>query len=114
VADHLADLVFFVGGFDCFVEGFPIGVLLKLRWAERLPIAWRFPCKRPYVLHLLTEDVKRDEGMGFDADVEEFTIAAGAREVGDNKSLGAALVALYECVVRRSYVDIKSFLVGIL
>ncbi len=42
------------------------------------------------------------------------SVFARSCKVGDDKSLGAALVALYECVVRRSYVDIKSFLVGIL
>ena len=58
--------------------------------------------------------MKRDEGMGFDADVEEFAIAARSCEVGDDQRLSAALVALDECVVWRSYVNIKSFFVGIL
>ena len=114
MADHLADLVFFIGGFDCFVERFPIGVLFEFCWAERFPIRWRLPGERPFVLHLLAEDVKRDEGMRFDADVEEFSIAARSCKVGDDKSLGAALVALYECEARRGDVNIESFLVGIL
>jgi hypothetical protein len=58
--------------------------------------------------------MKRDEGMGFDADVEEFSITARSRKVGDDKSLGAALVTLDECVVWRSYVNIESFFVWIL
>ncbi len=41
--------------------------------------------------------MQRDEGMGFDIDREEFSILSGAREVCDNKCLGAALVALDEC-----------------
>ena len=114
MADHLADLVFFIGGFDCFVERFPIFVLLEFGGAERFPIAWTFTSERPFVLHLLTEDMKRDEGMGFDADVEEFSIAARSCKVGDNKSLSAALVALHECEARRGDVDIESFFVGIL
>jgi hypothetical protein len=114
VADHLADLVFFVGGFDCFVERFPVFVLLEFCWAERFPIRWRLSGERPFVLHLLTEDVKRDEGMGFDPDVEEFSITARSCKVGDDKSLGAALVALHECEARRGDVNIESFLVWIL
>jgi hypothetical protein len=52
--------------------------------------------------------------MGFDADVEEFSITARSRKVGDDKSLGAALVALDKRKARRRDVDIESFLVGIL
>ena len=114
VADHLADLVFFIGGFDCFVERFPIFVLLEFCWAERFPIRWRLSGERPFVLHLLTEDVKRDEGMGFDAHVEEFSITPRSCKIRHDQRLSAALVALYECEARRGDVDIESFLVGIL
>lgn len=58
--------------------------------------------------------MQRDKGMGFDPDVEEFSIAAGAREIGDDEGLGAALVALDECVIRWSYINIESFFVWIL
>ena len=66
------------------------------------------------MLHTLTEDMQRDEGMGFDIDREEFSIATGAREIGDNESLGAALVALNECHSRWCDVDIESFFVWVL
>jgi hypothetical protein len=65
-------------------------------------------------LHLLTEDVKRDEGMGFDIDREKFSILSRAREVCYDESLGAALVALDECHPRRRDVDIEGFFVGVL
>jgi hypothetical protein len=52
--------------------------------------------------------------MGFDAHVEEFSITPRSRKVGDDKSLGAALITLYECHPRRGDVDIESFFVGIL
>ena len=58
--------------------------------------------------------MQRDEGMGFDAHVEEFTIATGAREIGDNESLGAALVALDESHSRWGDVDIEGFFVWVL
>jgi hypothetical protein len=58
--------------------------------------------------------MQRDEGMGFDIDREEFSILSGACEICYDESLGAALVALYECHPRRGDVDIESFLVWIL
>ena len=58
--------------------------------------------------------MQRDEGMGFDAHVEEFTIATGACEIGYDESLGAALVALNECHPRWGDVDIEGFFVWVL
>jgi len=58
--------------------------------------------------------MQRDEGMGFDPDVEEFSVAAGAREIGYDESLSAALIALNECVIRWSYINIESFFVWVL
>lgn len=58
--------------------------------------------------------MESNEGMGFDPDVEEFTIATGARKVGDNKGLGAALIALDECHSRWGDVDIEGFFVWVL
>jgi hypothetical protein len=58
--------------------------------------------------------MESDEGMGLDAYVEEFTIATGACEVGYNKGLGAALVALDESHSRWGDVDIESFFVWVL
>jgi hypothetical protein len=52
--------------------------------------------------------------MRLDAHAEELSVFAGACEIGHDEGLCAALVALDECVVRWSYVDIESFLVGIL
>ena len=57
---------------------------------------------------------KSNEGMRLDAHAEELSVFAGACEIGHDESLCAALVALDKCVVRWSYVDIESFLVGIL
>ena len=114
MADHLADLVFLVGGFDCFVERFPIFVLFEFCWAEAFPIRWRLPGERPFVLHLLTEDMKRDEGMWFDADVEEFSVFTRSGKIRHDQRFGTALVALDECHPRRRDVDIESFFVGIL
>ena len=66
------------------------------------------------MLHTLTEDMESDEGMGFDPDVEEFSIATGPREVGYDESLGAALVALDKSHSRWGDVDIESFFVWVL
>ena len=66
------------------------------------------------MLHTLTEDMESDEGMGFDPDVEEFSIATGPREVGYDESLGAALVALNECHSRWGDIDIEGFFVWVL
>jgi len=52
--------------------------------------------------------------MRLDAHAEELSVFAGACEIGHDESLCAALVALDECVVWRSYVDIESFFVWIL
>lgn len=114
MADHLADLVFFIAGFDCFVERLPVFVLFEFGWAEGFPIRGAFPRERPFMLHTLAEDMESDEGMGFDIDREEFSILSGAREIGDNESLGAALVALDECHSRWRDVDIEGFFVGVL
>jgi hypothetical protein len=40
--------------------------------------------------------MQRDEGVRLDAYVEQFTILAGAREIGDDEGFCAALIALYE------------------
>ena len=66
------------------------------------------------MLHTLTEDMQRDEGMGFDIDREEFSILSRAREVGYDESLGAALVALDKSHSRWGDVDIESFFVWVL
>ena len=66
------------------------------------------------MLHTLTEDMQRDEGMGFNIDREEFSIATGAREVCYDQRFGAALVALDECHSRWGDVDIESFFVWVL
>ena len=66
------------------------------------------------MLHTLTEDMERDEGMGFDIDREEFSILSGAREVCDNKGLGAALIALDKSHSRWGDVDIEGFFVWVL
>jgi len=58
--------------------------------------------------------MESDEGVGFNAHVEEFTIATGPREIGDNESLGAALIALDKRVIRWSYIDIEGFFVWVL
>ena len=58
--------------------------------------------------------MESDEGMGFDIDREEFTIATGARKVGYDQRFGAALVALYECHSRWCDVDIEGFFVWVL
>ena len=52
--------------------------------------------------------------MGFDADAEEFSVFAGAREMRHDESLGAALVALDKGHARRRNVNIQSFFVWIL
>ena len=52
--------------------------------------------------------------MGFDADAEEFSVFAGAREMRHDESLGAALIALDEGHARRRDINIQSFFVWIL
>jgi hypothetical protein len=52
--------------------------------------------------------------MRFDIDREEFSILSGPCEIGDNESLSAALIALYECHSRWRDVDIEGFFVGVL
>ena len=66
------------------------------------------------MLHTLTEDMQRDEGMGFDIDREEFSILSRAREVGYDESLGAALIALDKSHSRWGDVDIEGFFVWVL
>ena len=65
-------------------------------------------------MHTLTEDMQRDEGMGFDIDREEFSVFSRAREVCYDQRFGAALVALDECHSRWRDVDIEGFFVGVL
>jgi len=114
VADHLADLVFFIAGFDRFVESFPIGIFLELAGAEAFPIRGTFPRERPFVLHRFTKNMERDKGMGFDPDAKEFSIAPRSSEMRHDESLGAALVALYEGHALWRDVNIKRFFVGVL
>lgn len=114
VADHLADLVFFIAGLDCFVERLPVGIFLELAGAEAFPIGWTFPRKRPLILHRFAEDMQSDKGMGFDPDAEEFSVAPRSGKMRHDKSLGAALVALNEGHARWRDVDIQSFFVWVL
>lgn len=58
--------------------------------------------------------MESDEGVGFDIDREEFSILSRPREICDNESLGATLVALDECHSRWGDVDIEGFFVWIL
>jgi hypothetical protein len=58
--------------------------------------------------------MESNEGMGFDIDREEFSILSGACEICYDESLGAALVALYECHSRWGDVDIEGFFVWVL
>ena len=58
--------------------------------------------------------MQRNEGVRLDAYVEQFTILAGAREIGDDQSLSAALVALYKAQTGWRDVDIEGFFVRIL
>ena len=114
VADHLSDLVFFIAGFDCFVESFPVWIFFEFRGAEGFPIAWAFAREGPFVLHLLTEYVKRDEGMGFDSDRKEFSVFARPSKMRHDESLGAALVALNEGVAGRRDINIEGFFIWVL
>ena len=52
--------------------------------------------------------------MGFDIDREEFSVFAGAREIGHDQSLSAALVALYEAQTGWRDIDIEGFFVWVL
>ena len=58
--------------------------------------------------------MQSDEGMRLDAYAEQFTIFAGAREIGDDQSLSAALVALYEAQTGWRDIDIEGFFVWVL
>jgi hypothetical protein len=58
--------------------------------------------------------MESDKGMRLDAHAEQLTILAGAREIGNDESLSAALVALYECHSRWGDVDIEGFFVWVL